>query len=346
MSDLMFLLKSLDDEQSVLIDKEMIVGRDQACAIVLEQGQASRQHAKVSPSQEGIRVEDLKSTNGTLVNGKKISEPVVLKEGDELRIGKQRFIVQPASADKKTDPDATMLFSVPDQGAEAEAKPASYAKTVPETPAAPDSKPAATKEKPKAAAKDLSDSNAPPAWVLNNQQAVDGTKFIARDVMQGVLQQSAGAVNEKVNAPTLIGSSDPIIGMRFQLSGDKKMHWEIGRATSCQVMINHDSVSSSHAQIINEGGRWKLVDLMSANGTYVNAKKGLSSYLSSGDVLRFGQVECTFALPEGSNKKPNVKVSAPKKESAGGGMIKTALIAFTITGILAAAVIFGASFLT
>ena len=33
---------------------------------------------------------------------------------------------------------------------------------------------------------------------------------------------------------------------------------------------------------------------MSANGTYVNGVKGLTSYLQSGDLIKFGQVECQF----------------------------------------------------
>lgn len=346
-----FLLKSHDGEQSVLIDKDMIVGRDQSCDIVLSQGQASRQHAKVSPAEEGIRVEDLKSTNGTVVNGNKINDVVILKDGDELRIGKQQFVVCSTKDNTMDDNDATMLFGA----TEVVSGISQGSSTVPETPAtpepaaAPEPKPA-PKAKPAAAPKpeaaNLSDSNAPPSWVLSNQQAVDGTKFINKDAMKDALQQSKGPVTDTVEVPTLIGCSEPILGMRFQLAGGNAKQWEIGRSTNCEVMLNHDSVSSNHAQIIKEGVHWKLIDMMSANGTYVNAKKGLSSFLSSGDVLRFGQVECTFVLPEGAAKPAKRQMAATNDDGGGKSMVKTALTAFIITGVLAAAVIVAVSLLT
>ncbi len=346
MSNSLYLLVSSSDGQKVLVDKELIIGRDKNCAVVLAQGHASRQHAKLSPGENGIIVEDLNSTNGTKVNGIKITKPVVLKVGDELVIGKESFTASLAAESSPVDPDATMLFSVSDVKAEAKAETNAekesngdnnppLANTLPETPVAED---------PPASAAPV-DSNAPPSWVLSNQQAVDGTKFIDKKIMQDVLAQSSGASKEKVEIPTLIGSSEPIAGMRFQLTGDGVGQWEIGRSPNCQVMINHDSVSSNHAQIINEKGRWKLVDLMSANGTYVNAKKGLSSYLSSGDVLRFGHVECTFMLPGSAVKVASVKVTAVKSDDAKkkGNTIKTALIAFAVTGALVIAVIFALS---
>ena len=63
-------------------------------------------------------------------------------------------------------------------------------------------------------------------------------------------------------------------------------------------MIDHISVSGSHAQLVQAGARWKLIDFVSANGTFVNDTKGLTTYLTHGDTLRFGQIECVFLLPQ------------------------------------------------
>ena len=63
------------------------------------------------------------------------------------------------------------------------------------------------------------------------------------------------------------------------------------------ILMKDEGVSSMHAQLTNEGHRWKLSDLMSANGTYVNGKKANVSYLSSGDRIRFGPVECVCHVP-------------------------------------------------
>ena len=68
------------------LDRELLFGREQNCDIVITDRQVSRHHAKVLPTTEGILLEDLKSKNGTHINGQKIIEPVVLKDGDIVMI--------------------------------------------------------------------------------------------------------------------------------------------------------------------------------------------------------------------------------------------------------------------
>src|SRR3989338_1304597 len=312
-----FLLAAIDGEQQLLIDRELIAGRDPACSIVLDKGQASRQHARFSPADEGILVEDLSSTNGTFVKDQRISEPTLLKAGDEVRIGPARFTVKQHVTAAPVDPDATMLFT-PVQPQRAAKKPESST-TAPEP---------------------VTDSKAPPSWVLNNQQSVDGTQFISKDIMQSVMAQTnadAAKLQQNVTEPTLIGSGDPIVGMRFQLLGADKNQWEIGRSPKSDIMINHESVSSSHAQIVRDGKRWKLVDLMSANGSFVNGKKCLTGYLSSGDSLRLGSVECMFVLPGG------VVAGKAQSKPASRSTAKVAAIAFGVTMLVVAVLWFGVS---
>ncbi len=64
----------------------------------------------------------------------------------------------------------------------------------------------------------------------------------------------------------------------------------IGRDTTCNFIVEDTSVSRNHAQIINYGSYVSVIDLGSANGTYVNGKKVTSeTTLHSGDELRVGQ---------------------------------------------------------
>lgn len=64
----------------------------------------------------------------------------------------------------------------------------------------------------------------------------------------------------------------------------------IGRHASCQVQFPKDLkiVSRTHARIIREGNRFKLINL-SKNGTYLNGKRIPEAYLKDGDVLIFAQ---------------------------------------------------------
>jgi adenylate cyclase len=66
---------------------EVIIGRTDECQIILQDPSISRKHAKVVVDGSGVRVLDLKSKNGTKVNGTQVME-AVLKDGDRLHLGK------------------------------------------------------------------------------------------------------------------------------------------------------------------------------------------------------------------------------------------------------------------
>jgi pSer/pThr/pTyr-binding forkhead associated (FHA) protein len=67
-------------------------------------------------------------------------------------------------------------------------------------------------------------------------------------------------------------------------------------------MIPDAGVSGFHAKIVNEASRWKLIDQMSANGTFVNGAKSNISYLAAGDRIRFGPIDCVFQLPANASQ--------------------------------------------
>lgn len=71
----------------VLLDDDIVdIGRDSSCAVALPLSNVSRKHAQVVPSGEEYVLEDLDSTNGTLVNNIRVSR-CVLRHNDHIRIG-------------------------------------------------------------------------------------------------------------------------------------------------------------------------------------------------------------------------------------------------------------------
>jgi adenylate cyclase len=68
-------------------DGEIVIGRSPECEVVLKDFGISRQHAKVVVGPDGVRIVDLKSKNGTQVNGVPVVE-AHLKEGDRILLGK------------------------------------------------------------------------------------------------------------------------------------------------------------------------------------------------------------------------------------------------------------------
>ena len=75
------------------IKKELLLGRDSECDIVIPLRQVSRHHARVMPGADGVVVEDLGSKNGTYLNGTLLKGQETLVDGDELQISlAQHFI--------------------------------------------------------------------------------------------------------------------------------------------------------------------------------------------------------------------------------------------------------------
>ena len=81
------------------IQEEAIIGRSPSCEIPLaDDDQMSRRHARFSVVDGQVRLADLGSRNGTLVNGDRISTEVVLQPGDRVLVGKTTVLVEPPGA--------------------------------------------------------------------------------------------------------------------------------------------------------------------------------------------------------------------------------------------------------
>lgn len=66
------------------------VGRAPECALRLDESGISRTHARLLPTEEGVQIEDLGSTNGTFLNGKRVLHGVA-RVGDEIGFDTLRF---------------------------------------------------------------------------------------------------------------------------------------------------------------------------------------------------------------------------------------------------------------
>jgi hypothetical protein len=75
----------------------------------------------------------------------------------------------------------------------------------------------------------------------------------------------------------------------------------VGRASSCEVVVDDDSVSDRHARLAYEGGAWSVTDLGSTNGTAVEGKRvepNVAVPLPYGAALRLGGVQLRFTAVE------------------------------------------------
>ena len=77
-----------------LSDGEHLAGRDAECSIVIDADSVSRRHARITVVAGAATIEDLDSTNGTHVNGTRISGVTALAHGDEVSLGSEALQVR------------------------------------------------------------------------------------------------------------------------------------------------------------------------------------------------------------------------------------------------------------
>jgi len=68
----------------------------------------------------------------------------------------------------------------------------------------------------------------------------------------------------------------------------------IGRSADNDIVLDDPAVSSEHAKVKFENGKFVLYDLASTNGTYVNGNKITREELKDGDTVTFARVQMTF----------------------------------------------------
>ena len=78
---------------SVPVSGPIVIGRAPGTDIVIADDFISSQHARAVPATDGIILEDLDSTNGTIVNGNDLRTPTRLSAGDEIDLGGTRIKV-------------------------------------------------------------------------------------------------------------------------------------------------------------------------------------------------------------------------------------------------------------
>lgn len=81
-----------------------IIGRGETAHLRPSSDLVSREHCEVLVAEDGqVIVNDLKSRNGTFVNGKQLSETHIAKSGDTLRVGRLQFeiVIDPVKASTK-----------------------------------------------------------------------------------------------------------------------------------------------------------------------------------------------------------------------------------------------------
>jgi len=283
---------------------ETVIGRDPTSDCVVDFSAVSRQHAKIRRVGEGYTIEDLGSSNGTFLNERRLSQPTTLKAGDVIGIGRA----------------VTLVF---------DPEPAIRQPTPTERPSVPPSGPSSTPQLSVAIAgyqpqlHDLTQQSVSLGRDQTNDIAID-SEIVSRQ--HAHLERANGGyllvVNPNASNPVFIngvrvtqpqrlqhenklriGGRDPgtMVTMTFispteagapeamEIRLDQQDLLRLGRDPSNDVFLDAPQISHFHAQVEQANGAYRLIDLQSTNGTFVNDSPITEpATLSMGDSIRIG----------------------------------------------------------
>lgn len=140
----------------------------------------------------------------------------------------------------------------------------------------------------------------------NTPVGPQGTQmFDLGDVNKMIAQEIANSYSPEAKTPALIGISANVSGQQFILNKDKM---EVGRRHNSDISLDFSSVSAMHAHIIKQDSQWKLLNLLSSNGTFINGEKVVERIINKGDRVAFAEAEFVFTFidePAAEQKQSN-----------------------------------------
>jgi ABC transport system ATP-binding/permease protein len=271
-----------DDEGKTTIyplaDDDVSIGRREGNTIRLMERNVSRRHARLSRTDERVVVEDLDSYNGVHVNGERIRGRRPVHVGDLVEIGDYHLTLQRVEAEPELPgPEPAVTPGLLEEHA-----------TRPLAASPPN-------------AEDMARDT------LIDQPAAERTPALASTVPLGPAPTdgvpapfSPDRLARLSEVPRVICVSTEYAGRAFPLGTETV----IGRVDDNDVVIEHRSVSRSHAKIVTTGSGHRIVDLQSANGILVNGEEYAMTDLREGDLVELGHVHFRY-VPAGVPFEPS-----------------------------------------
>ena len=275
MPDMRFMLCSADGKWQRELLGVVQVGRGRTDGVALTDDGVSRQHATLTVENDTVLLEDMKSLNGTYVNGTRIIESYKLRPGDRIRFHTQEYelkrIESLENSLSRTLRPTKNLVSIDDA--------------------------AAAKRGPSwMASLKMDESN------KTTLASLEKRKELGRLEKE---RQEANMAAPPVTQPCLFFEryGNLVATIPLAAGSEHEQEWYIGRQDGCDVLVDDPSVSGVQAKILRSGLQWYVLDAISMNGTFVNDMQVGKQYLKSGDLIRFGSVDALFRLPPQANPR-------------------------------------------
>lgn len=269
-------------------DNSWTIGRAPQCDLVVDSDQVSSFHCRLAETREGYVVSDLQSTNGTFVNGRRITESVPVKPGDKILLAGDvpmpwpKEVMPPTMPVRRLERPVTVRAEVAAREITIGRDPDSDYCV--ELPGVSWNHAKLVIEGERATLEDVGSANGTFIGSLKNRieradLSRDEVVFLGTHRIEAA-DLFAAEVRDAPVEPLTIDVERPVV---------------LGRDPSCDRVLKHPMVSWRHARITREGEGYRVEDLGSTNGTFINGDRvsGASS-AQAGDLVSLGSYSITL----------------------------------------------------
>ncbi|MCU0489046.1 MAG: FHA domain-containing protein [Anaerolineales bacterium] len=256
----------------------IVIGRDPGVDILVESPGVSRRHAQITLQGDQCILEDLGSSNGTFLNGERISQPRRLRNGDVIRLGQSVALQYQGEPQEAA---ATMMESSPPRVEQTMLESTPLRVKPPGLEAPP-----------------------PPP----EQTALDSTPAPVGATMIG--EEPRPRVSKAATPPQLAVT---IAGEAVHTFPLTQPRITIGRAEDNQIVIQSRIVSRYHAYLEKVQGGYRLVVLPDASNPVLFEGRPIEGQreLHHGDILRIGSLDPGLMVTMTYLDPAQASVSAP-----------------------------------
>jgi ABC-type multidrug transport system ATPase subunit/ABC-type multidrug transport system permease subunit len=286
-------------------ERSWMIGRALDCDVVIENPIVSTYHCRLTLSAKGLLLDDLKSANGTYVNGARVAEPMLIFPEDQVTLGKNIPFPWPEG----TLPSTHLVPQEEIKSAHGRTKFTSPGTQVVTIGRAPDND--ITLDYPTVSAHHarivMSDGQA----FLEDIGSTNGTALTqpGKRITRAPLSPSDVVFFGSLRMPAA-----RLLAGKLNLGN--KAHDSVkftaetmvfGRHPECDKVLSNPSVSARHARLTRARDGFLLEDLGSSNGTYVNGQRlDRPTSVKAGDIIGLGTY--TFKIDvEGNLEQKNLQ---------------------------------------
>lgn len=291
--------------------RRWIIGRAPDCDLIVSQPEVSGHHCCLVKTSDGFFLEDLQSSNGTLVNGVRISARTRITRNDRITLGQKVIMPWPEEQWKvgSGEESAVRSFVSEPQYRRQDIKQESGVKSQ-ESP-------------PTTCRRTVTIGRAPDNDVVLDYPMISA--YHARLIVEGdqVWLEDLGSANgTAIGRPdrrirqALLAKNDVVFFGSFHIPAARLLEGRLalgeqpcrtltmtsqslvfGRDPACEQVLDSPTISWRHARLIQVRGKLVLQDLGSANGTFLNGRRlRRAAEVKVGDVIGVGSY--TFKLTD------------------------------------------------